>query len=75
MNKALVRVHEDGTQEVMLEPFPAWVQNNLPFLTGKEVVDENGVSQDPGDGWTLVENYEPPEPESEIIPEEADGEA
>lgn len=50
-----------------------WMKNNLAFLTGTEVdADGNPIK---GDGWTLVEDYEPPEPESEIIPEEADGEA
>ena len=71
--KALIRRHDDGTEEVMVEPFSPWVQNNLAFLTGQEK-DEEGNPL-PGDGWTLVEDYEPPEPESEIIPEEADKEA
>lgn len=66
--KALIRGNE-----VMTEPFSPWVQNNIAFLTGTEVDIEGNPL--PGDGWTLVENYEPPEPESEFIPEEADGEA
>lgn len=61
--KALIRKHEDGTEEVMTEPFSPWVQNNLAFLTGTEVdADGNPIK---GDGWTLVENYEPPKEEIE----------
>lgn len=51
--KALIR-----GKEVMTEPFFPWVQNNLAFLTGTETdADGNPL---PGDGWTLVEDYEPP---------------
>lgn len=61
--KALIRRHDDGTEEVMTEPFSPWVQNNLAFLTGTEVdADGNPIK---GDGWTLVENYEPPKEEIE----------
>lgn len=56
--KALIRKHDDGTEEVITEPFSPWVQNNLAFLTGTEV-DQDG-NPIKGDGWTLVENYEPP---------------
>lgn len=63
--KALIRTHEDGTTEVMTEPFSPWVENNLAFLTGTEVdADGNPL---PGDGWTLVENYEPPVVEEEMM--------
>ena len=42
----------------MTEPFSPWVQNNLAFLTGKEKdIDGNPL---PGDGWTLVEDYQEP---------------
>lgn len=52
--KALIR-----GEEVIKEPFSDWVKNNLDFLTGNEVdVDGNPLK---GDGWTLVENYIPPE--------------
>lgn len=57
--KALIRKHEDGTEEVMTEPFSPWVQNNIPFLTGQEK-DEEGNPL-PGDGWTLIEDYKPEE--------------
>lgn len=57
--KALIRRHEDGTEEVMTEPFSPWVQNNLAFLTGSEV-DNNGNPVH-GDGWTLIEDYRPEE--------------
>ena len=51
--KALIR-----GKEVITEPFSPWVQNNIAFLTGTEVdADGNPIK---GDGWTLVENYEPP---------------
>ena len=61
--RALIR-----NNEVMTEPFSPWVENNIPFLTGTEV-DQDGNAL-PGDGWTLVEDYEPPqEPEPEEIPE------
>ena len=51
--RALVR-----GEEVMTEPFSPWVQNNLAFLTGKEKdFDGNPL---PGDGWTLVEDYQEP---------------
>lgn len=56
--KALIRKHEDGTEEVMTEPFTPWVQNNIPFLTGQEKDADGNPLQ--GDGWTLVEDYEPP---------------
>lgn len=57
--KALIRKHEDGTDEIMTEPFSPWVQNNIAFLTGTEhTTDGNPM---PGDGWTLVENYTPEE--------------
>lgn len=56
--KALIRKHDDGTEEVMTEPFSPWVQNNIAFLTGQEKDAEGNLL--PGDGWTLVENYEPP---------------
>lgn len=49
--------------EVILEPFPVWVQNNLPFLTGTEVDSEGNPL--PGDGWTLVEDYVPQTPEQD----------
>ena len=53
--RALIRTHEDGTQEVMTEPFSAWVENNLAFLTGTEVDSEGNPMR--GDGWVLVEDY------------------
>lgn len=40
-----------------------WERNNLAFLTGTEV-DELGNPL-PGDGWTLIENYEPEESNEE----------
>lgn len=46
-------------EEIMVEPFSPWVQNNITFLTGQEK-DEEGNSL-PGDGWTLVEDYKPEE--------------
>jgi len=62
--KALIR-----GKEVMTEPFTPWVQANMDFLTGKEVdADGNPVK---GDGWELVEDYEPP---SEPSAEPDDGE-
>lgn len=54
--RALIR----GT-EVIIEPFNTWVLNNLAFLTGTEK-DKNGNPIN-GDGWTLIDNYEPPEDE------------
>lgn len=60
MTRALVRGNE-----VMLEPFSAWVQNNIDFLTGNEK-DEEGNPL-PGDGWTLVEDYELPVVEEEMM--------
>lgn len=51
--KALIRGNE-----VMTEPFSPWVQNNIAFLTGTEVDADGNPLQ--GDGWTLVEDYEPP---------------
>lgn len=45
-------------KEVISEPFSPWIQNNLKWLTGKEKdVDGNPL---PGDGWTLVEDYQEP---------------
>lgn len=59
MGKALIRQHENGLTEVILEPFTPWVKSNLDFLTGKEKdPDGNPI---PGDGWTLVEDYTPEE--------------
>lgn len=63
MKKALIRKHEDGTEEVMVEPFSAWVENNIAFLTGTELDSDSNPL--PGDGWTLVENYEPPKEDEE----------
>ena len=62
--RALIR-----NKEVIIEPFSPWVQDNIAFLTGIEV-DEDGKPIK-GDGWTLVENYVPPEPESEPITEDS----
>ena len=51
--RALIR-----NNEVMTEPFSPWVKANLKWLTGTEKdADGNAL---PGDGWTLVEDYEPP---------------
>ena len=64
MTRALIRGNE-----VITEPFSPWVQNNIAFLIGTEVdADGNPIK---GDGWTLVENYVPPEPESEPITEDS----
>lgn len=57
--KALIREHEDGETEVMTEPFSPWVEANLAWLTGQEKDSEGNPL--PGDGWTLVEDYQPPE--------------
>lgn len=54
--KALIRGNE-----VITEPFTPWVENNIPFLTGTET-DPNG-NPIPGDGWTLVNDYQPEEDE------------
>lgn len=51
--KALIRGNE-----VITEPFSEWIENNLSFLIGDET-DAQG-NKLPGDGWTLIENYEPP---------------
>lgn len=58
MNKALIKTDKNGDTIAMFEPFSAWVQNNIDFLTGQEK-DEEGNPL-PGGGWTLVEDYEPP---------------
>lgn len=60
--KALIR-----GDEVILEPFSPWVIANMAWLTGQEKDSEGNPL--PGDGWTLVEDYRPPE-ESEEDPEE-----
>ena len=56
--KALVRGNE-----VMTEPFSKWVEANLRWLCGEEVTEDG--EKLPGDGWTLVEDYEPPTEETE----------
>lgn len=57
--KALIRIQPNGTEETILEPFPEWVKNNIQFLTGTEK-DQNG-NPVTGDGWILVEDYQPKE--------------
>ena len=49
--RALIR-----DDEIILEPFPAWVQDHLDWLT---------TPRPDGDGYTLVEDYEPPEEDIE----------
>ena len=61
--RALIR----GT-EVMTEPFSKWVEANLKWLCGEEVTEDG--ERLPGDGWTLVEDYQPPAEETEEISEE-----
>jgi hypothetical protein len=50
--KALIR--ED---EIITEPWSQWVEDHLDWLT---------ASRPDGDGYKLIENYEPPEIEPEI---------
>lgn len=53
--RALIR----GTEICLENSWTKWQRMNLLFLTGKEKdPDGNPV---PGDGWTLVEDYVPPE--------------
>lgn len=52
--KALIRGNE-----IITEPFSDWVIANMKWLTGEEV-DPEGKKL-PGDGWTLIEDYHPPE--------------
>ena len=52
--KALIRGNE-----VITEPFSPWVIANIKWMTGTET-DGDGNPIGGGDGWTLVENYEPP---------------
>lgn len=50
--KALIRGHE-----IIIEPFPQWIIDNLDYITGKETdTDGNPIK---GDGWALVEDYKP----------------
>lgn len=54
--RALIR----GTEICLENAWTKWQRMNLLFLTGKEKdADGNPL---PGDGWTLVEDYVPPEP-------------
>jgi hypothetical protein len=49
--RALIRVYDDGVREVYPEPeWTTWTKNNLD----REIAIN---------GWTLIENYEPPEVE------------
>ena len=52
--RALIR----GTEICLENAWTKWQRMNLLFLTGKEKdVDGNPL---PGDGWTLVEDYQEP---------------
>ena len=54
--RALIR----GTEICLENAWSKWQRMNMLFLTGKEKdADGNPL---PGDGWTLVEDYVPPEP-------------
>lgn len=50
--RALVR-----GKEIIPEPWDQWIQDHLEWLT---------ASRPDGDGYKLIENYFPPEIESEI---------
>ncbi len=45
--KALIR-----DDEIILEPFPKWIEEHLDWMT---------TARPDGDGYELVEDYEPPE--------------
>ena len=45
--KAIIRNHE-----VIIEPFDKWVEDHLNWLT---------TPRPNGDGYTLIDNYNPPE--------------
>ena len=45
--KAIIRNHE-----VIIEPFDKWVEDHLDWLT---------TPRPTGDGYTLIDNYNPPE--------------
>ena len=52
--RALIR----GTEICLENAWTKWQRMNLLFLTGKEKdADDNPL---PGDGWTLVEDYQVP---------------
>ena len=54
--RALIR----GTEICLENAWTKWQRMNMLFLTGKEKdADGNPL---PGDGWTLVGGYVPPEP-------------
>lgn len=54
--RALIR----GTEICLENAWTKWQRMNMLFLTGKEKdADGNPL---PGDGWTLVEDYEEPQP-------------
>ena len=54
MMRALIR----GTEICLENAWTKWQRMNLLFLTGKEKdADGNPL---PGDGWTLVEDYQEP---------------
>ena len=57
--RALVRGNEVMPEDTWSE----WVRNNLAFLTGTETDSEGQPMK--GDGWTLVEDYEPDESPTE----------
>ena len=50
--RALIR-----DSEIICEPFDDWTQGHLDWLT---------TARPNGDGYKLIENYEPPEIEPEI---------
>ena len=54
MMRALIR----GTEICLENAWTKWQKMNMLFLTGKEK-DADGNSL-PGDGWTLVEDYQEP---------------
>ena len=57
--RALIR----GTEICLENAWTKWQRMNMLFLTGKEKdVDGNPL---PGDGWTLVEDYQEPAEDTE----------
>ena len=59
--RALIR----GTEICLENAWTKWQKMNMLFLTGKEKdADGNPL---PGDGWTLVEDYQ--EPAEDALPE------
>ena len=49
--RALIR-----NDEIILEPFPKWIEEHIDWLT---------TPRPDGDGYTLIEDYQPPQEATE----------